>query len=74
VTSRADDDPRGFEIGARRLAAHADGLFDAAERPAEPPQSQNLLSLVLGVRGHSVFIVKAPHTSAILKVAIHELV
>src|SRR5262249_42799548 len=47
MTSRADADPGGLEIGARRLAAHAGGLFNAAERPAEPPQRQNLLSLVV---------------------------
>src|SRR5262249_26734804 len=47
MSSRADHDPRGLEIGARRLAAHAGGLFDTAERPAQPPQSPNLLSRVV---------------------------
>src|SRR5262249_16914912 len=39
--------PRALKVGARRLAANAGRLFDAAERPAEPPQRQNLLSLVV---------------------------
>jgi hypothetical protein len=46
MTSRPDDDPRGLEVGTGRLAAHARRLFDAA-RPSEPPQCENLLSLVV---------------------------
>ena len=44
---RADRDPGGLEIGARRLAPDARRLFDAAQRPAQPPQSENLLLLVV---------------------------
>src|SRR5437867_7975662 len=44
---RADRDSGGLEIAARRLATNAGRLFDAAERPAQPPQSENLLPLVI---------------------------
>src|SRR3989441_1339207 len=43
----ADRDPSGLEIGARRLATDPDRLFDAAERPSQPPQSEDLLLLVV---------------------------
>ena len=37
----------GFQVAAGRLPAHPGGLFDAAERPAESPQRQNLLSFLV---------------------------
>src|SRR6266545_1443265 len=51
---RADCDPGGLEIGARRLATDAGRLFDTPERPAQPPQGQNLLlSVVSQDVGHA---------------------
>src|SRR5207245_75662 len=47
AAGRADRDSGGLEIAARRLATNAGRLFDAAERPAQPPQSENLLPLVI---------------------------
>jgi hypothetical protein len=44
---RADRDPSGLEIGARRLPPDAGRLFDTTERPAQLPQSENLLLLVV---------------------------
>ena len=50
----ADRDPSRLEIGARRLATDSRRLFNAAERPAQPPQSENLLlSVVPQDVGHS---------------------
>ena len=43
MPSRPDRDPRGLEVGTRRLTTDAGQLFDPAERPAQPPQSENLL-------------------------------
>jgi hypothetical protein len=47
LPGRADRDPGGLEVGARRLATDAGRPFDAAERPAEPAQSENLLPLIV---------------------------
>ncbi len=47
MPSRSDRDPRGLEIGAGRLATDAGRLFDAAERPSEPPHGENLLFLIV---------------------------
>jgi hypothetical protein len=47
VARRPDRDPGGFEVRARRLATDPGRQFDATERPAEPPQSENLVPLIV---------------------------
>src|SRR2546428_13233885 len=39
--------PVGLAIGARGLATGPERLFDAAERPAQPSQSEDLLLLLV---------------------------
>ena len=43
----ADRDPGGLEVRAGGLAPDAGRVFDAAERPSEPPQGEDLLLLVV---------------------------
>ena len=43
---RADRHVRRLEVRARRLPTHAGGLLDPAERPAQPPQRNHLLSFL----------------------------
>lgn len=41
-----DGEPGGLEIGAGGLAPHARSLFDAPERPAQPPKGEHFPSFV----------------------------
>jgi hypothetical protein len=43
----ADRDPGGLEVRAGRLATDTGRVFDAAERPSEPPQGEDLVLLLV---------------------------